>query len=139
MDTWGCTCCSGPGPRGRPEGGKDPAGRGQAEGRGAYARERGVVAGKSTEVGAWETRPRRHPGEEEEKELLGWRCRPWGVWSLVESYLPVCAPWAGTRGRRGRTWEAEGAEEGPGKNYYTPLLLAKLGGTGEGEEKRLNF
>uniref|UniRef100_A0AC11E4Q9 Betacellulin n=1 Tax=Ovis aries TaxID=9940 RepID=A0AC11E4Q9_SHEEP len=98
LDTWGCTCCSGPGPRGRPEGGKDPAGRGQAEGRGAYARERGVVAGKSTKVGAWETRPRRHPGEEEEKELLGWRCRPWGVWSLVESYLPVCAPWAGTRG-----------------------------------------
>ena len=109
---------------------------GQAEGRGADARERGVVAGKSTKVGAWETRPRRHPGEEEEKELLGWRCRPWGVWSLVESYLPVCAPWAGTRGRRGRTWEAEGAEEGPGKNYYTPLLLVKLGGTGEGEEKK---
>ena len=49
--------------------------------------------------------------------------------------MPVCAPWAGTRGRRGRTWGAEGAEEGPEKNYYTPFLLAKLGGTGEGEKK----
>ena len=74
LGTWGCTCCGGPGPRGRPEGSKDPAGGRRAEGRGAGARERGVVAGKSTVVGAWETRPRRHPGEEEEKEkeLLGW-------------------------------------------------------------------
>ena len=46
----------------------------------------------------WErgTRPRRHPGEEEEKELLGRRCRPWGVWSLVESYLER-AKWARRR------------------------------------------
>lgn len=58
------------------------------------------------------------------------------MWSLVESYVPVCAPWAGTRGRSGRTWEAERAKVGPEKNDYIAFLLAKLRGTGEGKKKK---
>lgn len=73
LGTWGCTCCGGPGRRGRSEGGRDPVGGRRAEGLGAGALGRcGAVPaseevwqvedfGKSTKVGAWETRPKRHP------------------------------------------------------------------------------
>lgn len=75
------------------------------------------------------------PGGRRKREL-GWRCRPGecGAWWRA---ICLCV-------RPGRVLEVGGGgpgrqrefEEGLGKNYYTPLLLAKLGGTGEGEEKK---